>query len=224
MTDPTPQAPEPHLTRLGLDVMMDLAGAPRLEPRARAFLFLRHGATAGNVDRIYQHPDIELNAMGLAQARDAAALLRGRPIERIQASTMARAWRTAEIVGEAVGRPPTPEPRLRERYFGDLIGTPSTNLNWAYDPPNGERLHDFVLRTREGLLAALDSDASTLVVAHGGTLYVLAFSLGINLGMDHLHNANPLAFRQEDGRWRVDLLDPRPREGAPLGGGMLGLS
>jgi probable phosphoglycerate mutase len=201
---------DPRISRLGLDVLTQLASTPPLRPRATSFLFLRHGATDGNVNKIYQRFEQELNALGLDQARAASAVLAARGgIARILASDMNRAWRTAGIVGEALGLAVTSELRLRERWYGDLIGTSSANLDWALDPPNGDTLKDFIARTREGLLAALDTDQSTLIVAHGGTLYVLAAGLGVRLEVEHMHNASPLAFRRVGATWQVEPLGPR---------------
>src|ERR1039457_3651068 len=88
-----------------------------------------------------------------------------------------RAGQTAQAAAEIVCAPVIPEPRLRERWFGDLIGTSSMDLDWRSEPPNGESLRDFVVRTQDGFCDALDTEASTLLVAHGGPLYVLVFSL-----------------------------------------------
>lgn len=205
-----PSAGDPRLSRLGLDALTRLAGSPPLQPRAQSFVFLRHGATDGNVNKIYQRFDQPLNAIGLDQARAAAAALAARGgVARIVASDMPRAWQTAQIAGAALGLAVTAEVQLRERWFGDLVGTSSAELDWTYDPPNGDTLKDFIARTREGLLAALDSDAGTLIVAHGGTLYVLAAALGIVLEVEHLHNASPLAFRRAGARWHIEPLGPR---------------
>jgi broad specificity phosphatase PhoE len=207
------EAIEPRLSRLGLDVLIELAGKPRLEPRARSFLFLRHGATDGNVQKIYQRFDQPLNDLGLGQALEAAAVLRAHGgVERILASDMARAWTTAHIAAAALGLPVTREIRLRERWFGDLVGTSSAELDWQHDPPNGDKLVDFVARTREATLAALDTDQSTLLVAHGGTLNVVAASLGVPLLVGHLHNAHPLAFRRDGATWHIEPLAARTDE------------
>jgi probable phosphoglycerate mutase len=205
------EAGEPRLSRLGLDVLAARAAVPMLEPRASRFLFLRHGATEGNVTKIYQRFDQPLNELGLVQAGEAAALLLAHGgIRRILASDMDRAWKTASIVGAALGIAVTKEIRLRERWFGDLVGTSSANLDWSHDPPNGDTLDDFIARTRAGVLAALDHDASTLIVAHGGTLNVLAASLGVTLGPEHMHNASPLVFERTGTAWRVTPLRVRP--------------
>lgn len=172
-------------------------------PATDRFLFLRHGETRGNHLRIFQHADIELNETGLAQAREAAGLLAGSGVRRILASTMTRAWQTAQIAGAAVGIAPGEEPRLRERWFGDLVGTSSANLDWSYDPPNGERLADFAARTRDALVHCLAGVEPTLLIAHGGTLYVIAYSLGVTLREDMSRNATPLVFERSAGRWHA---------------------
>ena len=200
-----------RLKKHGLNEVRRLARARPLKPRARRFIFLRHGETEGNARRVYQPPDIPLNSTGQAQARRAAEYLRDHPIERILASDMRRAWETAQAAAEMLHAPLSPEPRLRERWFGDLIGTSSTDLDWRNEPPNGESLHEFVVRTQAGIDDALDTDASTLLVAHGGSLYVLVFSLGADLLEQHIANATPLLFEYEPdaGRWNISNIAPK---------------
>jgi probable phosphoglycerate mutase len=199
-----------RLIKHGLDEVRRLATKRPLKPRTRRFVFLRHGETEGNAKRIYQPADIPLNNTGKEQARLAAEYLRAHPVERILASDMRRAWQTAEAAAAMVGAPITAEPRLRERWFGDLIGTSSMDLDWRKEPPNGESLHDFVVRTQEGFRTALDTDAPTLLVAHGGSLYVLVFSLGADLLEQHIANATPLLFDYDDhaSRWRISNIVP----------------
>ena len=199
-----------RLRKHGLDEVRRLARSRPLKPRARRFIFLRHGETEGNARRVYQPPDIPLNPTGQAQARRAAEYLREHPIERILASDMRRAWETAQAAAEMVRAPVIAEPRLRERWFGDLIGTSSEDLDWRNEPPNGESLREFVERTQNGIQDALDTEASTLVVAHGGSLYVLVFSLGADLLERHIANATPLLFELESDadRWRISNIAP----------------
>jgi glucosyl-3-phosphoglycerate phosphatase len=208
--DEAAQIWQSRLIRHGLDEVRRLATKRPLKPRARRFMFLRHGETEGNARRVYQSPDIPLNPAGQAQARRAAEYLREHPVERIFASDMRRAWQTAEAAAQMVGAPIIPEPRLRERWFGDLIGTSSMDLDWRKEPPNGESLHDFVARTQAGFHDALDTDASTLLVAHGGSLYVLVFSLGAELLEQHIANATPLLFEYEAQAscWRISNIAP----------------
>jgi probable phosphoglycerate mutase len=175
--------------------------AQDLRPRADRFLFLRHGETQGNHLKIYQHVDIELNEAGLAQAAEAAAILKSSGIKRIYASTMRRAWHTAEIAGLALDLAPIEEHGLRERWFGDLVGTSSEHMDWSNDPPNGETLQEFVQRTCHAVSKILDSSEPTLLVGHGGILYVLAYSLGVKLREDMARNATPLVFERDGKTW-----------------------
>lgn len=186
-----------------IDAIAKHCQAPLLEPRANRFAFLRHGETQGNHLRIFQHAEIELNQTGMEQAAQAASLLAAAGLARLIASDMTRTWQTASILANSLGVAPIAEPRLRERWFGDLVGTSSADLDWSLDPPNGDRLADFVSRTRNGLQAALDSNEPTLLVAHGGTLYVLAYSLGVGLGEAMVKNATPLLFERRETVWTV---------------------
>lgn len=124
---------------------------------------------------------------------------------------MRRAWETAQAAAEIVRAPVIAEPRLRERWFGDLIGTSSADLDWRNEPPNGESLRDFIVRAQAGFNAALDSEVSTLLVAHGGPLYVLVFSLGAELLEQHIANATPLLFEYDSdaSRWRISNIAPK---------------
>jgi probable phosphoglycerate mutase len=208
--DKASQVWQSRLTKHGLDEVRRLSAAQLLQPRARRFVFLRHGETEGNAQRVYQHPEIPLNQTGLEQAKRAAEYLREHAVARILASDMRRAWQTAQAAAEVVRAPVIAEPRLRERWFGDLTGTPSHNLDWRNEPPNGESLRDFVARIQAGLKDALDTEVSTLLVAHGGPLYVLVFSLGAELLEQHISNATPLLFEYEAqaSRWRISNIAP----------------
>ena len=199
-----------RLTKHGLDEVRRVAAERPLHPHVRRFIFLRHGETEGNAQQIYQPPDISLNQTGQEQALRAAGYLRGHPVERIVASDMPRAWQTALAAAQVVRAPVIAEPRLRERWFGDLIGTSSRGLDWRNEPPNGESLLNFIVRTQAGLSDALDTEVSTLLVAHGGPLYVLVFSLGADLLEQHIANATPLLFEYESdaGRWRISNIAP----------------
>ena len=195
----------PGYLHRGLDALFDMARSTPLAPACASFHFVRHGETDGNHKRIFQPADIPLNERGLAQAEAASAALASARIQRIVASTMKRAWTTAETIGRPHGLAPIPEDGLRERWFGDLVGTPSHDHDWRDDPPNGETLAQFVRRTQAGIARALiGAEAhSTTLVGHGGILYVLAPSLGIEIDTPMLANATPLRFDRTGNTWRV---------------------
>jgi probable phosphoglycerate mutase len=195
-----------------LEGLVRLASATRLRLQARSFHFLRHGETEGNRTKIVQGAGIPLNDRGREQAREAAARLRGQNIQRIYASTMNRAAETGAIVGETLGLKPTPCDALREKWFGDWVGTDALTLDWDKTPPNGEALPDFVERTRRGAEALLgDGAPGTLLVAHGGNLHVLAAALGIRMTPELAANATPILFRREGEGWSATpLAHPAP--------------
>ncbi len=192
------------------------ARAP-LNLKAKRFWFLRHGETEGNATRIIQNAEISLNERGFEQARLAGVALQGEPFTRIYGSTMTRAWQTAETVGKICGKAPIPEARLRERWFGDLVGTTSVGLNWSQTPANGESAADFVTRMCNAAEALLSDDVPTLLVAHGGNLYVLAFALNVEMKTEYIANATPLYFEFDDAakQWRIKPLS-EPAHGGPI--------
>lgn len=195
----------PGYLHRGLDELFRMAQSSPLTPDCGAFYFIRHGETDGNHQKIFQRADQPLNARGLAQAEAASAALATARLERIVASTMSRAWVTAEAIARPHKLTPLPEDGLRERWFGDLVGTPSHDHDWREDPPNGETLHTFVTRTQTGIARSLAESAKmrTALVGHGGILYVLAPSLGLDITTEMLANATPLLFERRGSGWTV---------------------
>src|SRR3546814_18205871 len=89
---------------------------------------------------------------------------------------MRRAKETGEAIARVTGKPISFMPDLRERFFGSLIGTTSTTLDWLYDPPEGETFREFIERTKRGvtriLFAPEKTDEPPPIVAPGGPLPV----------------------------------------------------
>jgi len=200
------RAVAPGYRHLGLEALFEMARNAPISLERDRFLFIRHGETDGNKNRIFQRADQPLNARGLQQAEAAADVLRRQRIEVIRASTMPRAFVTAEILGRPHSLKPEPHDGLRERWFGDLVGTPAAGYDWRDVPPNGETLEIFVRRTQAGLSAALQGMGETAVVAHGGTLYVLGASLGIEIAEALYANATPLLFERRSSTWTMTAL------------------
>src|ERR1700693_4298759 len=97
--------------------------ADRLHPIA--FWFLRHGETDWNAQNLSQGAvDIPLNETGLAQARSASLLLRGRVIVAIISSPLSRAKVTADIAAAQLGLPVQIDDGLKEVAFGVMEGKP----------------------------------------------------------------------------------------------------
>lgn len=211
MSSPTPSN---HTAAGGLEQLVQLAQAQPLAPACDHFYFLRHGQTGRNALRVFQAPDEPLSELGLQQAARAAELLAGEPIRTLVCSDARRAFDTAHTVGAALRLVPTAHETLRERNFGALIGTSSANIDWACEPEGGETLSQFVARKRAALDAALRQPAPVLVVAHGGTLYVLAALLGVPVDVGIMGNAQPLRFERSGPTWAVrPLLRPADNDG-----------
>lgn len=189
----------------GMQVIRTLAATP-LETPTREFYFLRHGQTDGNLRRIYQGPDTPLNETGLEQAEAAAEVLAGEPIAAILASDMSRAWVTAQTTARHHSVRLRPLPWLRERSFGALIGSPSHDIDWASAPEAGEPPSAFVARARTGLAHGISHGDRTLIVAHGGLLYVLSAMLGTRMTDAYFQNATPLRFRREGDGWTCEMV------------------
>ena len=184
----------------GIDVVRKLAATP-FETPTRVFYFLRHGQTDGNLNRFYQGPETPLNATGRSQASAAAERLATEPITIILASDMSRAWETASTVAQRHDVALRPMPWLRERSFGDLIGSASHEIDWASEPPRGETPDAFVSRSRTGLALGISHGDHTLMVSHGGLIYVLSAMLGARLKEEHFRNATPLKFEHGANGW-----------------------
>lgn len=230
-TTPTSPISPSHISR-GLDQLFAMAENQTLDASCERFYFLRHGQTPRNALRIFQAPDEPLSALGVEQAHAAASVLAQEPLAAIVSSDMARAWQTANSVAarpELARLTVVAQAGLRERNFGLLNGTSSVNIDWAYSPEGGETLEAFVARTRLGLGFALTHAAPTLVVAHGGTLYVLMALLKLELRLHLIGNAQPLLFQRRNdqvGEWSVTPLGSRAGAsgGAGAEGGGMGSS
>lgn len=157
---------------------------------ATRLIAVRHGETAWNVDtRIQGQLDISLNATGQGQARRVGAALAEEPIDAIYASDLSRAWETALAIAAPLGLQVQPEPRLRERAFGQFEGMSFAEIEsklpdqarlWrerdpGFTPDGGESLVAFRDRVT-GVAAELASrhpGELVVLVAHGGVMDVL---------------------------------------------------
>src|ERR1044072_3255407 len=83
---------------LGYDRIVQHASGFSFAPKRKRFIFVRHGETEGNRNKIYQLPHTPLNETGEGQAALAAKALATTRIGKLVASPMARAWRTASLI------------------------------------------------------------------------------------------------------------------------------
>jgi broad specificity phosphatase PhoE len=190
---------------LGYERIAELAAALAFAPKRERFIFVRHGETEGNRNRVYQLPHTPLNDTGEGQAVRAAKSLATTRIGKLVASPMARAWRTASLVAAEHGIHPEVDGALSERYYVSLWDTPTGDrFDWALDPDGCEPLATFVHRAAHSIMRILADDApdgETVVVAHGGILLVTCALTGATLVNEHRRNAVPLRFERANGAW-----------------------
>lgn len=209
---------------------------------------VRHGETTWNhVGWVQGHTDpFRLTRRGCAQDRRVASFLTGKDVGAVYSSDLRRARCTAEIIAEHVGCAVRTDPRLRERSFGSLEGTPLAEL-----PPEvtgirsgriadvdahaagGESLRDLAARCTDFAtwLEAEQDGRDVVIVAHGGSIRLLRAAIaGIDpsgMGWGSVANASvhrlvlPSAHPAVDGTRTANQLVPRSvdtrRWGTPLG-------
>jgi len=151
-------------------------------------VFVRHGATEGNLQKRYiGRTDEPLCEQGIAQIK----ALSGLKADRIVVSPMLRTRQSAALLFP--GRELELCPDLRETDFGEFEGKTASELtdnknyvNWVNGGciapiPGGEAVADFKARCRaafEEIMAGSSEDSTTVFVIHGGCIMAIleAFS------------------------------------------------
>ena len=155
-------------------------------------LFLiRHGQTRWNVEGRYQGDrDIELNQVGIKQAKFAAKYLSRVEFANIYSSPLKRALYTAEILKGRKDLKIKVRDDLKEMNFGRWEGLKFLEINeqyhqdyqdWLEDPYNnrptgGENFKEITARTTAEIdrIVSENADGSSVaVVAHGGVILSL---------------------------------------------------
>jgi alpha-ribazole phosphatase len=153
--------------------------------RPTLIYLLRHGEVQGaETRRFIGHLDVPLSAVGERQCAAQAARLRGVPLAALFSSDLARARRSAEIVGMPHGLTPTIVPALREMDMGRWDGLtaaeirarePEAFADWMsrvgeFPFPGGESMPDLLARVAPAFDAIVTAHAglAIAVVAHGG--------------------------------------------------------
>lgn len=157
---------------------------------------VRHGRTAANAQGLLLgRLDPGLDGEGEAQARAAAASLRGSGAVRVVSSPLVRCTATASFVADALG---VDEVEVDDRWveldYGQLDGVAIADVpaaTWqawradiAWRPPGGESLADLGVRVRaacEALAPAADTgDGDVVVVTHVSPVKAaVAWALGV---------------------------------------------
>jgi valyl-tRNA synthetase len=185
-------------------------GEPKINPTIKAKWFLvRHGETDYNKESRSSGSgvDIPLNDVGIAQAKQAAELLRGQQIGLIISSHLIRAKQTAEIIAKATGASIVYDEELRERHLGNVEGVhhdqvrathPNFWKDYHYKGENNESYHEMETRVAQAFKThkVKHGHRNVVVVSHGGALRMLFKNLR-NLEIDEafsravIPNAHP---------------------------------
>src|ERR1700733_4827990 len=161
---------------------MSMPPADKLHPVA--FWFLRHGETDWNVQNLSQgNVDIPLNETGLAQARSASLLLRGKGIRSVISSPLSRARVTADIAAAELGLPVQADDGVGEVALGVKEGEPMSEwfqpwVDGLLTPEGAESFPSLTTRAVAAVNRCIARPPVVLVVAHGALFRALRGAMG----------------------------------------------
>jgi len=142
---------------------------------------VRHGETEwSRSGRHTGRTDVPLTETGRAQARAAATLVRDLPIARVRTSPLSRARETCSLLD--CGADTEPDADLLEWDYGAYEGRTTREIRetvpgwtvWSAPCPDGETGAEVAARVDRVIASARAADGTTLIVAHGHVLRVLA--------------------------------------------------
>jgi probable phosphoglycerate mutase len=191
------------------------------------FCLVRHGETDWNAARRLQgHTDIDLNARGLAQAKQMAHALKkiNLQFDVLYTSDLQRAAKTALAIEQLFNTAAIRNAQLRERHLGALQGLTTDEAplrepalwqshlsrNIEENLRDGESIQQFSDRIKTALekIRTDHSGKTILLVSHGGALDMM-YRVASNQALDAekavtVPNAS-LNWISHDGHsWRVD--------------------
>jgi broad specificity phosphatase PhoE len=153
------------------------------------FYLVRHGQSQANVDRIVQGPSVDthLTEKGRKQAEELAETLADIHFDAIYSSDTVRSKETAEIINKRFHSPLLTNATIRERSFGNYVGTNveaflakyknfdamSTDEKLAYQIDENEESNLSGLKRLSSFLTAVageNPEKTILVVTHEGLI------------------------------------------------------
>jgi broad specificity phosphatase PhoE len=149
--------------------------------RASQIALVRHGQTEWSLNgRHTGRTDIPLTDQGREEARAAAPLVQALEIDYVRTSPLQRARDTCELLN--LNQPAVIDPDLMEWDYGIYEGITTVQIRetvptwtvWSQPCPDGETAADVAARVDRVIATACSSEGTTLIVAHGHVLRVLA--------------------------------------------------
>jgi len=158
------------------------------------FGLMRHAQTEWNQQkRVQGQNDTPLTTHGEHQAKEWGRLLKTQPWDRIIASDIGRALKTATLINVSLQVPLAPDPLLREQDWGQWTGKtltqieqeiplvlpPKESKGWEFCPPDGENRDMVWERSHRALqeAAARWPGETILMVIHEGVIKCLIYRL-----------------------------------------------
>jgi len=176
---------------------------------------VRHGETEWNRQRRIQgRTDIPLNDTGRDQARLTGMLLTRRPIARVYASPLSRAFETASIIAGELGLPePQTHVGLVERDYGEAEGLTFHEVDVRFprdvDAPGRESREAVAARVVPALveIAHRHPGESIVVVSHGGAIRSALLTAEPDGGFGPITNGSVHSFHVNAGDLRLIAFD-----------------
>lgn len=175
---------------------------------------IRHGETEWNkLTKLQGREDIDLNDIGLEQARMVGEFLKEYEWDMILSSPLKRAKNTALVIAETIGVDDVIiEDDLIERDYGEASGMTLKERLVKYPDRNYSNMEDWYhLRDRVNKkvleLARKYEDKNILLISHGGAINSLLYTLSsgeYGSGITKLHMGSVSMLIYQDEQLKVD--------------------
>lgn len=143
----------------------------------------RHGQTVWNAEnKVCGITDVDLTGVGIAQAKELAAVVATKNVSLIISSPLKRTVETSKIVSEICNISMETDERLIEQNYGIYEGVDRKNeeflsnkRNFAFKYPDGESMMQVAYRVY-GLLDEIKGkykDKNVLLISHGGVCRII---------------------------------------------------
>jgi broad specificity phosphatase PhoE len=198
-------------------------------PRIQHLLFVRHGETVGNLEKIaHGQSESPLNERGVRQAKMTAHMLREweRDYHRVYTSPLSRAHHTGQHIASSLGLPIEIHDDLMEGSLGDWEGVTYQELDQLGFAKHSIRDDDFSGHSGEspnqlgGRVARAVHEIrerhpseNIILVSHGAAIaHLIARLLGTRPAFGHqylMHNSavTELAFTDDSGKPELSTLN-----------------
>lgn len=168
-------------------------------------IFVRHGTTQYNENGWIQGlADAPLTKKGLDEAQSAALKLKDTHIDKIYASPLIRAYKTAEIINQYHDLEIIKEPRLLEFDVGPFSGTKLSDYDkatiedfWKHPEKHGAQSNeDFKQKVLSFFKSVENTNENILIVSHGGVYRLINQYLTGVFDLGTIKNCEPIVIKE----------------------------